>query len=1065
MRLAGPLGMSVDGRVADTARLSRHDTLALAYLIVERSRRVSRSELSDVIWDERIPASWQTLLRGSMSRLRAALGDVDMVGALVTGAGWYQLTLPAQTVVDIEDASRAAREAEGLLGDASPDAPTRAAKVAQARLLAEAAHDLARQSFLAGVNAAWVGLRQQLLDDLRLHCIELIARAALHNGDWNDARHWARLALGRAPLRESVYRLLALAHCGAGDRGEALSLLATCRRVLAEELGAGLSPETDALNTGLLRGVPATDLFLDMSSPPAVAVPHAGARPAALRRLTEESTPFVGRAVESDQLRHAWKRAMDGMPQVALVAGEAGAGKSRLIAEFAATVAVESPTILYGQCDVAGSVLVEALGAHLTDHARAAPHAAGLAEAVRSTLCRLGRAGPVLLVIEDLHELNRDSLAMLRYVLRCPDPLPLLVAGTFRTGDDPVASTRVDALLAAWRSAAPVVRIELAGLSQGELTSLVRLLAGRPPAAQLVSTIGDATGGNPFFVRELMQLWDDQGRTAHAGAELALVDSAAEGVPLGVRETILARCARLGDSTRRVLGVAAVAGREVDLRILEVVPELSTVDVLEALEEAVASHLMTEPPGVNGRFAFVHGLVPETLYGELTTARRRRLHADLATAIENRPGGAPYSVASVAQHLLRGGTGVSARATMAAARAGADATSRHAYDEAVHFFTAAVDSAGSDPVARCRLRLQLAEARWRSGDTAGAGVEFRATALLAQQVGRPDLASRAIFGATGHGPNLLGCDRAAAAEIEAVLRDMDAGDPYRPRLLSRLGAELAGAPDPRSRDHCVEALALADGASDESTIAYALNGGNWASLGDSADQNGLARADRMLALADAVNDRHMMLEARLWRATFLLRAGQTAEVGPEVAALEELAVALRQPFYLRLPLRLRATLAALDGRAEEAAKLAAEVYPMERRAHAREAEAHSLLRAVTLAPSLQSWPEPNGVLSTLDGHPWAVVRAVCLAAIGRVDDAEKALAPVLADSGVALRHHILTPFVAVLLARSCAADEQWSARVDQATVRSVLLPWAGTHAVAGCGVASLGPVDAWLAAP
>ncbi len=1063
VRLSGPLGLSVDGRVADTTRLSRHDTLALAYLVVERSRRVSRSELADVVWEERVPASWQTLLRGSMSRLRAVLGDVDLLAALLTGHGWYQLTLPGDTSVDIEVAARAAREAECLLVDAARDgAPVRAAEVARAHVLAETAHEVARQPFLAGVDAAWVGLRQQLLDDLRLHCLELIARAALHSGDWNDARHGARLALGRAPLRESVYRLLALAHCGAGDRGEALRVLATCRRVLAEELGAGPSPETDALNTGLLRGVPVADLLSGVLSPAAVPVRHGGAWPAALRRLTEAGTPFVGRGAESDQLRDAWKRAEDGTPQVVLVAGEAGAGKSRIIAEFAATVAANGPTILYGQCDGTGGVLVEALGGHLADHARAAPHAAGLAEAVRSTLCRLGQAGPVLLVMEDLHELERDGMAMLRYVLRCPDPLPLLVAGTFRTGD-PAASRRVDALLAAWRSAVSVARIELTGLPEGQLVNLVRLLAGRPPAEQLASTIADATGGNPFFVRELVQLWDAQGRIAIAGDELVLVDASADSVPAGVRETILARCAPLGEATRRVLGVAAVAGREVDLRILEAVPELSTVDVLEALEEAVASHLMTELPGASGRFAFVHGLVPETLYRELTATRRQRLHADLATAIEARPGGALNSVTRVAQHLLQGGTGVSARAATAAARAGADAASRHAYDEATQFFAAAVDRAGPDPVARCRLRLQLAEARWRSGDTAGAGAEFRAATALARLAGRPDLASRAVFGATSHGPNLLGCDRAAANEIADVLPNLDGADPYRPRLLGRLGAELAGAPDPRSRDHCLEALALAEAGPDESTIAYALNCLNWAGLGHPPDPTGLARADRMLALADGVDDRHMMLEARLWRATFLLQAGRLDEVGAEATALEELAVELRQPFYLRLPLRLRATLAALEGRAEEAAMLAAEVYPMERQAHAGEAEAHALLRAVAIAPALQRWPDPRGALSTLEGPPWAAVRAVCLAGTGRVDDAAKALAPVLADSGAALRHHILAPFVAALLARSCADDEQWTARVDQAAVRSVLLPWAGAHVVAGCGVASLGPVDGLLA--
>jgi DNA-binding SARP family transcriptional activator len=499
VRLAGPLGLSADGRAADTARLSRHDSLALAYLVVERSRRVGRSELAEVLWDERVPASWQALLRGSMSRLRAMLGDAAMPGALVTGRGWYQLTMPGGTQVDIEVAAAVAREAEALLRSVARDgAPAGAAAVARARALAEAAHDVARQPFLAGVNGAWVGLRQQLLDDLRLHCLELSARAAIQSGEWTDARQQARLAMSRAPLRESVYRLLALAHCGAGDRGEALRVLAACRQVLAEELGADPSPETDELNTGLLRGRPVADLLAAVLSPLAPPARPTVTWPPALRRMAEVG-PFVGRGADCDQLRDAWKRAAEGTPQVALVVGEAGAGKSRLLAEFAATVAADGRTILFGQCDGVGGAVLEALGDHLPEQARSAPHASGQAEAVRSTLCRLARTGPVLLVLEDLHELDRDGIALLRYVLRCPDPLPLLLAGSVRTGD-PAASMRFEALLNSWQSVAAVARVELTGLGEGHLADLVRLRAGWPPTEGLLSTIAAATGGNPFFV-------------------------------------------------------------------------------------------------------------------------------------------------------------------------------------------------------------------------------------------------------------------------------------------------------------------------------------------------------------------------------------------------------------------------------------------------------------------------------------------------------------------------------------------------------------------------------------
>ncbi len=253
VRLAGQLDLIVDGHRAATTALTRHATLALAYLVLERDRRVARCELVETLWEERLPASWKTGLRGTVHRVRPVLSGAGLPATtLVSGAGWYELRLPSGTSTDVEGAAARLERAAALLGQGA---------VAQARAAAQRAYEVVRLPFLAGVQAAWVDSRQSSLDELRLRSLDVVASASLHSGDWAGARTAAQRSLAYAPLRESAHRLLALAHAGSGDRAEALRVLADCRQVLAEEIGAPVSPETQALWVGLLRGTSLPELL------------------------------------------------------------------------------------------------------------------------------------------------------------------------------------------------------------------------------------------------------------------------------------------------------------------------------------------------------------------------------------------------------------------------------------------------------------------------------------------------------------------------------------------------------------------------------------------------------------------------------------------------------------------------------------------------------------------------------------------------------------------------------------------------------------------------------------
>ncbi|HEX6871921.1 MAG TPA: hypothetical protein VF163_12545, partial [Micromonosporaceae bacterium] len=700
---------------------------------------------------------------------------------------------------------------------------------------------------------------------------------------------------------------------------------------------------------------------------------------------------------------------------------------------------------------------------HLSTAVSVAANANILAEVVRATLGRLASAAPVLVVLDDLQWVDGDTVAALRYVLRCPDRLPLLVTGGFRTGE-PATARRLRSLLGLLRRERPAERVELSGLDPASVADLVRGCTGSPPEPSLAEAINEATAGNPFFIGELARLLTEDGRARVVDGELRL-EPGVLGVPEGVREVILARCDHLSPSTRRVLTAAAACGREFDLATLESIAELATVDVLAAVEEAVASQLMVERGATPGRFRFVHGLVQEALYQEASGARRMRLHADIAAVLEARPGTAAANPARIAYHLLRGGPEVAERAVVAASRAGTDALRRHAYEEAIRHYAAALEIGGTEPSVRCRLRLELAGSRWRAGDTVTAREDYEAAAAEAVQAGRADLAARAVFGGTAHGATLGRCDPRAVGQLTRVLQALDPHDPFRPRLLARLSAELAGAADPRASELCQQALELASASPDMSTMAYSLNCQSWVNLGNASDRSGFDRADHMIRLAGDVGDRHMELEGRLWRCTYLLRAGRVDEAERDTAVLAERAALLRQPFYLRLPLRLRATLALLKHEFEQAADLAAEAYTIERRVHPEDAEVHAALHGAATASSSGDWSDLGLRLVDLPdpGSPhWTTMRAVELAAHGRVGPAARLLRPLLADDAEALRRGPLTAFSAALIVRACAADDRLGRHLDIDPAYRALLPWRGTHVVAGCAVASLGSVDACL---
>ena len=279
--LAGRVAVEADGVVLDEGRLAgRQGRLVFAYLVAERGRPVPRDELAEALWGSAPPATWDKALTVIASKLRTGLADVGVDGgtALTSAFGCYRLELPEGSWVDVNVAADAADAAEQALA---------AGQLETARDGAAAAVESLRQPFLPGEAGEWVEAKRRELADVQGRTLNVLAEACLRLGEAPEAAKWAEQAIALEPFRETGYRRLMEAHAAAGNRAEALQVYERCRRLLADELGAYPSPETESIYRQLLAAPAPPD---DESAP----APDAETEPAPPVRRRRRRTLLIG---------------------------------------------------------------------------------------------------------------------------------------------------------------------------------------------------------------------------------------------------------------------------------------------------------------------------------------------------------------------------------------------------------------------------------------------------------------------------------------------------------------------------------------------------------------------------------------------------------------------------------------------------------------------------------------------------------------------------------------------------------------------------------------------------
>ena len=564
------------------------------------------------------------------------------------------------------------------------------------------------------------------------------------------------------------------------------------------------------------------------------------------------SAVFAGRERELDALAAALAGAAEGSPTVVLVGGEAGIGKSRLLAELAAHAEGRGLRVLSGQCagleDAVIPLLpvVTALSGLGDDDApdvvaasgRLADPSARAHAAALDRLAAAAAADPVLLLLEDIHWADRSTLDILAFLARHVRDEHLLVVATLRS-DEIDRREGLRRFLAEVATAPRARRLELTGLGRAEMHAQIAGILGGAAPADLVDAVFTRSEGNPFFAEELVA----------AGAEGELSPS--------LRDVLLARIAALEPNAQAVVRVAAAGGRQVDHRLLAAAAGLEDRRLTEALRAAVRHQVLVAR---GDAFAFRHALLQEAAYAELLPGERAALHAAFAEALGARPelvGGATVTVAAEIAHHWRH-TDDQPRALAAAVHAGAEADRVGALAEAADHdrFALAVWEAVPDAervagIDRATLLDRAAYATAWTGRPADGLDLVDAAIALVEPAAEP---VRAALLRRRRGIYLWQLGRAAdaACELERAVALIPARPPSaeRARVLAHLGLMLLLSGDPGgAREPAEEALAIARdvGARAEETDALVCLGQALVAVGEMPRGLELGRRARLIA--------------------------------------------------------------------------------------------------------------------------------------------------------------------------------------------------------------------------
>jgi DNA-binding SARP family transcriptional activator/tetratricopeptide (TPR) repeat protein len=671
---------------------------ALLALLAVTGREHSREQLADLFWPEADSAKGRASLRRTLSVTAAAMGDGLSISRAAVALD------PALVRVDVS-------EFKALIG--RPDAVS-----------LERAASLYRDDFLAGFTLRgcpefeeWQESVSEELRQVLARGLQRLVAACIADGALERAAVHARRWLQLDPLHEPAHQAIIRLHGWAGQRSAAMRQYRSLVRVLDRDLAVRPLPETTRLYDDVRAGrlgpppvpakppsVPAGPLAV--SSGPLAADAAVGVDEAAAVPLT---WPLVGRDAELATLRAAWRAVGGSGPGggggVVAIAGQAGSGKTRLIAELRAEAAEAGATVLAARCHDGETGLPFVLAADLLRTALAVrpelpetvpPQTAAMAgrlvpalaasqpdsaappldspvavtrlyAAIADTLqaaagggLQAGRGGPGtagIVVVEDVHWADSSSLGLLAYLVRRLADWPLLLVLSWQ----PEQAGRLRVLRTALGEAEnqSMGQTVEPGLLGPEAIGTLLGLDGMPRID--VSRLLAETRGLPMLVREYVEALRAAEEPEAGAGEAGPGELGAWWPPASVRDLLRTRLQAVSEAARQMLTAAAVLGSDNDADLLRAVSGRGEDEIVEAIDEALARSLLTEisPPSRQQppSYGFPYEALRHTAYESATLARRRLLHGRAADALTRRHERDPATTpaATIASHLQLAG--------------------------------------------------------------------------------------------------------------------------------------------------------------------------------------------------------------------------------------------------------------------------------------------------------------------------------------------------------------------------------------------------------------------------
>jgi class 3 adenylate cyclase/tetratricopeptide (TPR) repeat protein len=691
-------------------------------------------------------------------------------------------------------------------------------------------------------------------------------------------------------------------------------------------------------------------------------------------RQTRPRSTFVGRGPELESLTAAVERAIrDLEPQIVVVLGEPGIGKTRLVDEFAARTTGRASVygggcLPYGETSAWGpvvevmrteaqvldldsadvalrklrkrletrhaadelSVIEAQVGPLLGALRRTAPSGPELVWALRRYFEGIAREAPLVLVLDNLQWAAQTLIDTLLELADTMDAVPMVMLCVGR----PELRERIAGLLGQERT----TLVTLDALSADQSRTLVGNLRDQASggwASALEESIAARGQGNPLFLEEI--------------AAMAAEEGVASGIPHSLHALISARMDLLPSEAKRVAQCAASIGDVFwDGAVWAVSKghgeEGAVATALRILrtrgfaeEESGSAFLGTR------QFRFHHALIREVAYASVSKRDRYDLHRSAAEWLEERAGDRPEFFPSIAHHFDRAlalaelasplhavDDDLVEAALAAFVRAGHQAAGLVAHEDAAHWYEHALAALGrtdDDPALRCNLLLSLGEVRQRAGETVRARVAFNDAAAIARDHRMSEQLGRAALGVGGGQTfdiEAFVVDQDLVRILEesvAMLGAQESG--LKARLLGRLAVALYFAEDARERrEHLgLEAVDMARRVEDTGALAFALSARRFALWGPESVDERLEVATEILTLADGIGDRDLALLGHRWRIITLLELGDIPAVARQIDSYAEMAEELRQPYHLWYVEVFRATRALLEGRLSDAEAL------------------------------------------------------------------------------------------------------------------------------------------------